>query len=152
MIEQTPHHPENQKLELIHCIFGLSLQGKSECFWEDEWKARLAWVLGSQRTFIDNLSRIYFTLSRLLGCSYTSRALEAINLIPSCRSEWVPFFFFSFLATPWHMEFSGQGLDPSHNCDLNRSCGNTKSLTHCASRGMEAVSQSSGDTVDHIVL
>ena len=24
--------------------------------------------------------------------------------------------FFSFLASPWHMEFLGQGSDPSHSC------------------------------------
>ena len=28
------------------------------------------------------------------------------------------FFFFSFLAAPWHMECLGQGSDPSHSCDL----------------------------------
>ena len=27
----------------------------------------------------------------------------------------IPFFFFSFLATPWHIEFPGQGSDPSCN-------------------------------------
>ena len=32
------------------------------------------------------------------------------------------FFFFSFLATPRHMEFLGQGSDPSHSCDPHRSC------------------------------
>ena len=40
------------------------------------------------------------------------------------------FFFFSFLATPWHMEFPGQGSDLSHSCDLCHSCSNAGSLTH----------------------
>ena len=26
-------------------------------------------------------------------------------------------FFFPFLATPWHMEFLGQGSDLSHSCE-----------------------------------
>ena len=30
----------------------------------------------------------------------------------------------SFGATPWHMEFPGQGSNPSHNCNLRCSCGN----------------------------
>ena len=34
------------------------------------------------------------------------------------------FFFFSFLATPWHMEFPGQGSDPSCSCDLR--CSNAR--------------------------
>ena len=29
---------------------------------------------------------------------------------------------FSFLAAPWHVEFLGQGSDPSHSCDLSHSC------------------------------
>ena len=32
--------------------------------------------------------------------------------------------FFSFLATPQHMQFLGQGSDPSCSCDLCCSCGN----------------------------
>ena len=38
------------------------------------------------------------------------------------------FIFFLFLATPWHMEFPGLGLDSSCSCDLCRSCGNTRSF------------------------
>ena len=34
------------------------------------------------------------------------------------------FFFFSFLATTWHMEFPGQGSDPSCSCDLR--CSNAR--------------------------
>ena len=50
-----------------------------------------------------------------------------------------------FLATLWHMEFLGQGSDPSHSCDLCDICGNTGSLTHCARLGIEPVSQRSRD-------
>ena len=39
------------------------------------------------------------------------------------------FFRFSFLAIQQHMEFLGQGSDPSHTCDLHCSCGNARSLT-----------------------
>ena len=41
----------------------------------------------------------------------------------------------SFLATPWHTEFPGQGSDPSCSCDLHPNCGNAGSLIHCASWG-----------------
>ena len=52
----------------------------------------------------------------------------------------VSFVCFSFLATLWHMEFSGQRSDPSHYCNLSHSCGNTRSLTHCAGLGIKPVS------------
>ena len=51
------------------------------------------------------------------------------------------FFFFFFLAAPWHMEFSGPGRDLSHSCNPSCSCGNARSLTHCARSRMEPVSQ-----------
>ena len=53
--------------------------------------------------------------------------------------------FFSFLATPRHLELPGQGSDPSHNCDLSH--GNAKSLTHCARLRTEDSSQRSQDPV-----
>lgn len=34
------------------------------------------------------------------------------------------FFFFPFLSTQWHMEFSNQGWELSCSCDLNHSCNN----------------------------
>ena len=40
-------------------------------------------------------------------------------------------FYFYFLATPWHMEFCGQGSDPSRSHKLSHSCGNAGSLTRC---------------------
>ena len=43
--------------------------------------------------------------------------------------------FFLFLATPQHMEFLSQGLDPSCSCNLSCSCGNTRSLTYCTRPG-----------------
>ena len=41
----------------------------------------------------------------------------------------------SFLGTPKHMEFLGQGLEPSLNCDLSHSCDNTGSLTWSPGQG-----------------
>ena len=38
------------------------------------------------------------------------------------------FFFFSFLATLWYMEFPGQESALSHSCDLCHSCGNARSF------------------------
>ena len=36
-------------------------------------------------------------------------------------------------------KFPGQGSNPSHNCDLCHSFGNTRSLTHCATVGTQRV-------------
>ena len=58
------------------------------------------------------------------------------------------FFFFSFLATPWHTEFSGQGSDLGCSCALCSNCGNTGSLTHCTRLGIEPASQCAQDTAD----
>ena len=58
------------------------------------------------------------------------------------------FFFFSFLAALRHMEFPGQGSDPSHICSLHCSCSNARSLTHCARPGIKSASQRSRDAVD----
>ena len=58
---------------------------------------------------------------------------------------------FSFLATPWNMEFLGQGLDLTHSCDLSCSCFSAGSLTHCAGPGIEPESQSSREAADPIV-
>lgn len=62
------------------------------------------------------------------------------------------FFFFPFLATLWHMDFLGQGSNPSHSFDLSCSCSNNaRSLTHCARPGIEPVSQGSQDAADPFV-
>lgn len=49
------------------------------------------------------------------------------------------------------MEFWGQGLDPSHSCDLSHSYGNARSLTYFAGPGINPISQHSQDTTDFIV-
>ena len=41
-----------------------------------------------------------------------------------------------FLGHPCAIQkFLGQGLNLSHSCDLCHSCGNARSLTHCATAG-----------------
>ena len=56
------------------------------------------------------------------------------------RSHYIFFFFFILAAL-----LPGQGLDPSHSCDLSLSCGNTRSFTHCAGPGIEPASQRAQD-------
>ena len=51
-------------------------------------------------------------------------------------------FFFPLLATPWHMEFPGQGSDPSISCN--------RSLSLCAEPGIEPAFQGSRDTANSI--
>ena len=60
------------------------------------------------------------------------------------------FFFFSFLVTPWHMEFPGQGSDSSHGPDLSHNCGNSGNLTHCARLGNEPASQLSQEATNPV--
>lgn len=59
-------------------------------------------------------------------------------------------FIYLFWAALWHMEFLDQGSDPTHSCDLSHSCGNTRSLTHCARLRFEPASQHSQDVSDPI--
>ena len=54
------------------------------------------------------------------------------------RDYW---FFFSFLAATQHMEFLGQGSDPSH------SCSNPGSLTHSARSGESNLHPRGSETV-----
>ena len=56
------------------------------------------------------------------------------------------FFFFFFFASPAHEKFSGEGSNPNCACNLCHSCGNTRSLTHCARPGIKLVFQCFGDT------
>lgn len=53
------------------------------------------------------------------------------------------FLFFSFLATPRHMEFPWPGVRSEPQLQLKLQLGNTRSLTHCAGPGIEPVSQHS---------
>ena len=62
---------------------------------------------------------------------------QYLTVLPAPRT---PIFL---LATPWHMELPGQGSDPSHSFDLNHSCDNARSLTHCAGLGVKPESQCS---------
>ena len=55
------------------------------------------------------------------------------------------FFFFSFLATPRHVEFPGQRSDLSLSCNL------CNPLAQCAGAGIEPVSWSCRDAADPIV-
>ena len=59
-------------------------------------------------------------------------------------------FFPPFLAAQWHMEFPGQGSDLSRSCHQNCSCGNVRSLTHCAGPGIKPVSQCSQEAADPV--
>ena len=61
------------------------------------------------------------------------------TIIQHCLSFFLFFFFFPFLAAPQHVEFPGQGSDPTHSRDLSHTCCNTRSLSHCA--GIEPASQ-----------
>ena len=51
------------------------------------------------------------------------------------------FFSLFFFGHPRHLEFPSQGSDPSHSCHLCCSCGNARSLTHCAGLEMEPLFQ-----------
>ena len=55
-------------------------------------------------------------------------------------------FFFSFLATPGHKKFLGQGSDPSHSCNPPHSCSSSGPLTHSVGLGIQPMSQHSRDT------
>ena len=48
------------------------------------------------------------------------------------------------------MEFPDQGSDPSCSCKLSHSCGNARSLTHCARPRIKPKSQCSQDA-SHLV-
>ena len=61
------------------------------------------------------------------------------------------FFSSSFLATPQHMEFPGQGSYPSHSYDPSHSCSNAGSPTHCARPVIEPATQSSQDAANPVV-
>ena len=43
--------------------------------------------------------------------------------------------FSSLDATATYRKFLGEGVNPSHSCDLHHSWGNASSLTHCTTAG-----------------
>ena len=70
----------------------------------------------------------------------------------SSSSPWLFSLFLVFFWLPCrHMKFLGQGSDLSQNLDLSHSCGNARSLTHCAGPGIKSASQHSQDTTDPVV-
>ena len=56
-----------------------------------------------------------------------------------CHNMPFIYFIFLFLVTPRHMEFLGQGVNPSLSCNLCHSGSNAGSLTHCAGLGLNHV-------------
>ena len=46
-------------------------------------------------------------------------------------------FFFLYGCTHSMWKLWGQGLNPSHSCELHHSCGNARSLTHCPRPGIK---------------
>ena len=75
------------------------------------------------------------------------------NLLRKCL-DFITMFYLIFFggAIPQHMEFSDQGSDQSHSCDLHHSCGNSGSLTHCARLGIKPASQCGRDAADAAAL
>ena len=92
----------------------------------------------------NNRRRLKLSLHLLLQHYFYSLITKMYILKDSCVSVLV--FGFcgfcgGFVATPQHIEFLGQGLDPSHSQrhrhDLSHSCGNAGSPTHCARPGIK---------------
>ena len=73
--------------------------------------------------------RIYSARMQVMHQPESGQSSESAGYFLSQRFLFSPLSpFSSFLATPQHMEFSGQGLDPSFSCDPCRSCGNARSI------------------------
>lgn len=90
----------------------------------------------------------YYWVVRILY-SVLYRILFILDASHSSNS-WFAYFpsfelssFFLFMATPWNMEFLGQGLDLNRDFDLCRRCSSAGSLTQCA--GDRPISQCSRD-------
>ena len=75
---------------------------------------------------------------------------HSIVLWPSFCSK-NPGFYFIYLLSPIidQKQFLRQGSNCS--CNLSHSCGNARSLTHCAGPGIKPVSQCSQETIDPIM-
>ena len=62
-------------------------------------------------------------------------------------------YHFFFLAVPTaYGKFSGQGLNMNHSCDLHCSCGNVKTLTHCARWEIEPAPQQQSEPLQRQCL
>ena len=84
----------------------------------------------------------------LLTKVFSPFILNILAGILDFKSTVFRFAFFSYLAPSQLMEFSGQGSDLSHSCDLHHSRSNAGCLTHCARPGTEPASQHSRDTTN----
>ena len=73
-----------------------------------------------------------------------------INTAKICVLLHILFFFFSFLATPWHMEFPGQGSDPSHSCNLYCCCNNARSFNPLCRAGDQTCVPALRDATDPV--
>ena len=75
-------------------------------------------VLLCQRS-VDCIYRCLF-----LDSLFCSIDLSILSPVPHCL--FYLFIYFYFLPTPWHMDFPGQGSDPSQSCNLH--CGKARSF------------------------
>ena len=88
---------------------------------------------------------------------------STLGNLPECLSQhwdqaWnlILFFFFffplsPFLAAPWHMEFPGQGSDPSHkSVTYTRPEAMLDPLIHCAGLGIKPISWHCRDATDPV--
>ena len=106
----------------------LNLEGEIQTYLQGEKCNCLTYIgIMYQQKKIEFFFSLLATFSLLLYTFRSSIHLEIFS------------FFFSGPHLQ-HMEFLGQGSDPSQTCDPHCSCFNTGSLTHCARLGIEPVS------------
>ena len=76
------------------------------------------------------------TTSFMSLSSFLSSFLPPSSLPSFLSLSFFPFvlFFFLFMAAPFFLD---PGVDPSCSCNICLSCGNTRSLTHCAGPGIK---------------
>ena len=129
--------------------------------------ARLAPFGGSQEKQAPGLSQLLGVAGNAWPpwtCRHTTLISASLCLFPFYFSSkelslelrahpdpgWSHFFFlfFTFLATPQHMELLGQGSDLSHSCNLCQAVATLDPLTHCAGPGIEPASWHYRDTAD----
>jgi len=94
---------------------------------------------------IDLLSTAHF----YFPLSFSPHVIQALTLQVRLCLFLIYLFTFDH-PTPKHVEFPGQGSDPSCRYDLCHCCGNTGSLTHCEGQGIEPASQCSRNAADPI--